>query len=133
MDTKDTDVKTAAEATAMQAPERGPVPGPRALPSVPLHGPVDQAEDSLEGLRAAFNGLSVGGGSSEKMEQESEKDAEGMAGEGREQGRHPTNELPFESAPGPWGHPASLSPTTTALRTSHPAASSTPTTTPPMA
>ena len=54
MDTKDTDVKTAAEAPAMPAPEWGPVPGPRALPSLPLHWPVDQAEDSLEMLRAAY-------------------------------------------------------------------------------
>ena len=46
MDTKkeDTDVKTAPEAPAMPAPgELGP--GPSAVPSKPLHGPVDVAED----------------------------------------------------------------------------------------
>ena len=87
----------------------------------------------MEGLRAAFNGLSVGGGDSEEKEQESEKDAEGMANEGREPGRDPTKEFPFESAPGASGHPASPSPTTTTLPTTHPAATSTPITTPPMA
>ena len=60
MDTKeDTDVKTAPEAPAMPAPV---VPGPRepgAVPSVPLHGPVDVADDSLEGLQSAFRALSV--------------------------------------------------------------------------
>ena len=47
MDTKkeDTDVKTA------------PGPGTSAVPSEPLHGPVDVAEDSLEGLQSAFRAL----------------------------------------------------------------------------
>ena len=127
-------MKMAPEAPASPAPERGPEPGPRALPSVPLHGPVDQqADDSMEVLRAAFNGLSVGAGDSEKKEQESEKDAEGMADEGREQRRHPMEELPSESAPGASSHPASPSPTTTTLPASHPAATSTPITTPPTA
>ena len=51
MDTKkgDTDVKTAPEAPAMPAPGE-PGPGPSAVPSEPLHVPVDVAEDSLEGL-----------------------------------------------------------------------------------
>ena len=60
MDTKkeDTDVKTATEAPAM--PARGePGPGPSAVPSEPLHGPVDVAEDSLEGIQSAFRALSV--------------------------------------------------------------------------
>ena len=52
MDTKkeDTDVKTAPEAPAMPAPGE-PGPGPSAVPSEPLHGPVDVAEDSMEGLQ----------------------------------------------------------------------------------
>ena len=60
MDTKkeDTALRTAPEAPAMPAPgERGP--GPSAVPSVPLHGPVDVADDSLEGLQLAFRALSV--------------------------------------------------------------------------
>ena len=49
MDTKkeDTDVRTAPEAPAMPAPDE-PVPGPSAVPSVPLHGPVAVAVDSLK-------------------------------------------------------------------------------------
>ena len=60
MDTtkEDTDVKTAPEAPAMPAPGE-PGPGPSAVPSKPLHGPVDVAEDSLEGLQSAFWALSV--------------------------------------------------------------------------
>ena len=52
MDTKkeDTDEKTAPEAPAMPAPgESGP--GPSAVPSVHLHGPVDVVDDSLEDVR----------------------------------------------------------------------------------
>ena len=60
MDTRkeDTDVKTAPEAPARPAPGE-PGPGPSAVPSEPLHGPVDVAEDSLEGLQSAFRALSV--------------------------------------------------------------------------
>ena len=45
MDTKkeDIDVKTVPEAPAMPAPGE-PGPGPSAVPSPPLHGPVDVAE-----------------------------------------------------------------------------------------
>ena len=52
MDTKkeDADVRTAPEAPAMPAPG-GPGPGPSAVPSVPLHGPVHVVDDSLEGLQ----------------------------------------------------------------------------------
>ena len=60
MDTKkeDTNVRTAPQAPAMPAPGE-PRPGPIAVPSVPLHGPVDVADDSLEGLQSAFRALSV--------------------------------------------------------------------------
>ena len=60
MDTKkeDTDVRTAPEAPAMPGPGE-PGPGPSAVPSVPLHGPVDVADDSLEGLQSAFRARSV--------------------------------------------------------------------------
>ena len=51
MDTrkKDADVKTAPEAPARPAPGE-PGAGPSAVPSEPLHGQVDVAEDLLEGL-----------------------------------------------------------------------------------
>ena len=60
MDTKkvDTDVRTAPEAPAMPAPGE-PGPGRSAVPLVPLHGPVDLVDDSLEGLQSAFRALSV--------------------------------------------------------------------------
>ena len=60
MDTKreDTDVNTAPEAPAMPAPGE-PGPGPSAVPSEPLHGSVDVAKDSIEGLQSAFRTLSV--------------------------------------------------------------------------
>ena len=49
MDTKkeNTDVKSAPEAPARPAPV-DPGPGPSAVPSGPLHVPVDVAEDSLD-------------------------------------------------------------------------------------
>ena len=51
-------MRTAPEAPVMPAPgELGP--GRSAVPSVPLHGPVDVADDSLEGLQSAFRALSV--------------------------------------------------------------------------
>ena len=57
MDTKDAAEKTAPSvAPAKPAPEPKPAGEPE--PSVPLSGLGD---DSLEGLRAAFSGLSVGG------------------------------------------------------------------------
>ena len=78
MDTRkeDADVQTAPEAPARPAPGE-PGPGPSAVPSEPLHGPVDVAEDSLDGLQLAFQALSV----EEEVTQpvgrkgESEKDA----------------------------------------------------------
>ena len=53
MDTRkeDADVKTAPEAPAR--------PAPGAVPSEPLHGPVEAAEDSLDGFQTAFGALSV--------------------------------------------------------------------------
>ena len=50
----DADVNTAP---APEAPAR---PAPDAVPSVePLHGPVNTAEDSLDGLQTAFGALTV--------------------------------------------------------------------------
>ena len=96
MDTKkeDTDVKTAPEAPAMPAPGE-PGPGPSAVPSEPLHGPVDVAEDSMEGLQSAFRALSVEEVDTHpvKRKREREKDAgECIADEGADQGHDPMND-----------------------------------------
>ena len=138
MDTRkeDTDVRTAPEAPAMPAPGE-PGPGPSAVPSEPLHGPVDLAEDSLEGLQSAFRALSVEEVDSNpvKRKREREKDAgESIAGEGADQGHDATNDPTFEGAPSASGLHASPSPTTTTLPVPDPAATtSTPITNPPMA
>ena len=138
MDTKkeDTDVKTAPEAPARPAPGE-PGPGPSAVPSEPLHGPVDVAEDSLEGLQSAFRALSVEEVVTHpvKRKRESEKDAgEGIADEGEDQGQDLTNDPTFEGAPSASGLHESPSPITTTLRIPDPAAAtSTPITNPPMA
>ena len=131
MDTKkeDTDVKTAPEAPAMPAPGE-PRPGPSAVPSEPLHGPVDVAEDSLEGLQSAFRATHP-----VKRKRESEKDAgESIADEGEDQGQDLTNDPTFEGAPSASGLHASPSPITTTLPIPDPAAAtSTPITNPLMA
>ena len=138
MDTKkeDTDVKTAPEAQAMPAPGE-PGPGPSAVPSEPLHGPLEVAEDSLEGLQSAFRALSVEQVVTHrvKRKRESEKDAgESIADEGEDQGQDLTNDPTFEGAPSASGLHASPSPITTTLPIPDPAAAtSTPITTPPMA
>ena len=138
MDTKkeDTDVKTAPEAPAMPAPGE-PEPGPSAVPSEPLHGPVDVAEDSMEGLQSAFRALSVEEVDTHpvKRKREREKDAgESIAAEGADQGHDPTNDPTFEGAPSASGLHASPSPITTTGPTPDPAAAtSTPITNPPMA
>ena len=100
---------------------------------MPLRGLGD---DSLEGLRAAFRVLSVGG--PEGKEKEKEKKAVDMGAEEVDpgDGHGPPNGVPFEdtlveSAPSASEYPAVPSPTTTTLPATHPATSS-PTTTPPM-
>ena len=138
MDTKkeDTDVKTVPEAPAMPAPVE-PGPGPSAVPSEPLHGPVDVAEDSMEGLQSAFQALSVEEVDTHpvKRKRESKKDAgESIAEEGADQGHDPTNDPTFEGTPSASGLHASPSPITTTLPIPNPAAAtSTPITNPPMA
>ena len=129
MDTRkeDADVKTAP---APEAPAR---PAPGAVPSAePLHGPVDAAEDSLDGLQTAFRALSVEEMVAQpvKRKRESEKDAGEEADEGEEQGQDLTNVPTFEGAPSASGLHASPSPLTTTLPA---AATSTSTTNPPMA
>ena len=136
MDTKkeDTDVKTAPEAPAMSAPLE---PGPSAVPSEPLHGPVDVAEDSMEGLQSAFQAPSVEEVDTHpvKGKREREKDAgESIANEGVDQGQDLTNDPTIEGAPSASGLNASPSPITTTLPIPDPAtATSTPKTNPPMA
>ena len=137
MDTKkeDTNVNTAPEAPAMPAPGE-PGPGPSAVPSEPLHGPVDVAEDSLEGLQSAFRALSVEEVDTHpvKRKREREKDAGDEADEGADQGHDLTNDPTFEGAPSASGLHASPSPITTTLPIPDPAAAtSTPITNPPMA
>ena len=128
---EDADVKTAP---APEAPAR---PAPGAVPSAePLHGPVDMAADSLDGLQTAFGALSVEEVVSQpqpvkrKRENESEKDAGGEADEGEEQGQDLTSIPTFEGAPSASGLHASPSPITTTLPA---AATSTSTTNLPMA
>ena len=137
MDTKkeDTDAKTVLEAPAMPAPGE-PGPGPSTVPSVPLQGPVDVVDDSLEGLQSAFRALSVEEVDTNpvKRKKEREKDAgESIADEGVDHGHDPTSESTFEGAPSASGIHASPSPTTTTLPAPDPAAAtSTPIATPPM-
>ena len=140
MDTRkeDADVKTAPAPEAPARPAPGePGPGPSgAVPSEPLHGPVEAAEDSLDGLQTAFGALSVEEVVSQpvKRKRESEKDAGDEADEGEEQGQDLTIVPTFEGAPSASGLHASPSPLTTTLPIPDPAAAtSTPKTNPPMA
>ena len=127
---EDTDVKTAP---TPEAPAR---PAPGAVPSAEhLHGPVDAAEDSLDGLQTAFGALSVEevvvvSQPVKRKRGESEKDAGEEAEEGEEQGQDLTQDPTFEGAPSASGLHASPSPITTTLPA---AATSTSTTNPPMA
>ena len=101
---------------------------------MPLSGLGD---DSLEGLRAAFSGLSVRG--PEGQEKEKEKQAVDMGaeevhpGDGyRPSDKASFEDTPVESAPSASDFPAVSSPTTTTVPATHPATSS-PATIPPMA
>ena len=121
MDTKDT-AETTAPSVAPGKPS--PVPKPAGkpepeepVPSVPLSRLGD---DSLEGFRAAFSGLSVGGPEGKKKEKETE--AVDMEAEEVDPGdvQEPSDEVPFddksvESAPSAPDYPAVPSPTTTTL------------------
>ena len=129
-------MRTAPEAPAM--PARGePGPAPSAVPSVPLHGPVDVVDDSLEGLQPAFRALSVEEVDTNPVERkrEREKDAgESMADERVDHWHDQKSDSTFEGAPSASGLHASPFPTSTTLPTPDPAAAtSTPITTPPLA
>ena len=114
-----------------------PGPGPSAVPSEPLHGPVDVAENSMEGLPSTFRALSVEEVDTQpvKRKREREKDdGESIADEGVDQGHDPTNDPTFRGAPSASGLHASPSPITTTVPIPDPAAAtSTPMTNPPMA
>ena len=129
-------MKTGPEAPAKPAPGE-PGPGPSAVPSVPLHGPVDVVDNWVEGLQSAFRALSVEevDTNAVKRKREREKDAgESKADEGVDHGHNPTSESTFEGAASASGLQASPSRTTTTLPPPDPAAAtSTPMTTPPMA
>ena len=104
---------------------------------MPLHGPVDVADDSLEGPQSASRALSVEEVDTDpvKRKREREKDAgESMADEGVDHGYDPTSESTFEGAPSASALQASPSPKITTLPTPDPAAAtSTAITTPRMA
>ena len=127
-------MKSAPEAPARPAPGEAGL-GPSAVPSEPLHGPVDVAEDSLEGLQSALRALSVEEVITHpvKRKGESEKDAaEGIADE--DQGQDLTNEPTFEGAPSASGLHTSRCPIPTPLPIPDPAAAtSTPISNPAMA
>ena len=108
---------------AMPAPGE-PGPGPSAVPSVPLHGPVDVVDDSLEGLQSAFQALSVEEVDTNPVKRKRKRGkvaGESMADEGVDHGHDPTSESTFEGAPSASGLQGSPSPTTTKLPTSDPA------------
>ena len=129
-------MRTTPEAPAMPAPGE-PGPGPSAVPSVPLHGPVDVVDDSLEGLQSAFRALSVEEVDTHPVKRKRERDedaGESMGDEGVDHGHDPTSDSTFEGAPSASRLHASPSPTTTTLPNPDPAAAtSTPITTLPMA
>ena len=119
--------------SSQRKPKRAGEPE-REEPSVPLSGLGD---DFLEGLGAAFSGLSVGGPEGKEKEKEKEAVDMGIEEEHPGDGHRPSDETPFEykpseSAPSASDHPAVPSPITTTLPATHLATSS-PTTTPPTA
>ena len=130
MDTRkeDANVKTAPEAPAR--------PAPGAVPSKHLHGPVEAAEDSLDGLQTAFGALSVEEVVSQPVKRkiESEKDAGDEADEGEEQGQDLTNDpILRRRTKRFWPPRITLSYNHTLPIPDQAAATSTPITNPPMA
>ena len=127
MDTIETTEPSVAPAKPAPAPKHAGEPETEEpVPSVPLRG---LADDSMEGLRAAFSGLTVRG--PEGKEKEKEKQAVDMGAEEVHpgDGHGPSDEAPFEdtpveSAPSASDFPAVPSPTTTTLPATHPAISS---------
>ena len=125
MDTKDTAETTGPSvASAKPAPAPKPAGEPESekpVPSLPLSGLGD---DSREGLRAAFSGLSLRG--PEGKENEKEKQAVDMGAEEIHPGdgygpsvEAPFEDTPVESAPSASDFPAVSSPTTTTIPATH--------------
>ena len=138
MDTQDTAETTApslAPAKPAPAPKPAGEPGPEEpVPSVPLSGLGD---DSMEGLRAAFSGLSVRGPGGKEKEKERQAVDTGAKEVYPGDGSRPSDQAPFEDtpvecAPSASDYPAVASRTTATLPATHPATSS-PTTSPSMA
>ena len=99
METKETAETTAPSvAPAKPAPKPGPgEPEPEEpVPSVPLSGLGD---DSLEGLGAAFSGLSVGGPEGKKKEKEKQGVDMGVEEDDLGNGHDPSDGVPFDDAP----------------------------------
>ena len=96
METKDTaETTTPSVAPAEPAPEPKPAGEPESeepVPSVPLSGLGD---DSLEGSRAAFSGLSVGGPEGKDKEKEKEAMDMGVEEVHPGDGHGPSGEVPF--------------------------------------
>ena len=138
MDTKDT-AETTAPSAAPAKPAQAPKPAAELEPAepVPLVPFSGLGNDSLQGFRAAFSGLSVGG--PEGKEKEREKQAVDMGaedvdtGDGHQQSDEvPFHDKPVESAPSASDYPAVPCPTTTTPPATQQATFSA-TTIPPMA
>ena len=133
MDTKDTVEKTAPSVAPTKP---APAPKPAAEPeteepvaSVPLRGLGD---DSLEGLGAAFSGRSVGGPEGKEKEKEKEAVDMGVGEEDPGDGHEPFDEVPQQKRPVESPNPQY--PLQQPLHSQpHNPATSSPTTTPPMA
>ena len=135
MDTKDT-AETTAPSVAPAKPAPAPKPAGEPEPEVPVPSMFLSGlrDDSLDGLGVAFSGLSVGGPEGKEKEKRGKQwTEEAYTGDGyRQPDEAPFEDTPEESAPSASDLPAVPSPTTTTLPAAHPATSS-PTTTPPMA
>ena len=138
MQTKDT-AETTGPSVATAKPAPAPKPAGEPEPEEPVRSlPFSWlGDDSREGLRAAFSGPSVRG--PEGKQKEKEKQAVDMGAKEvhpgdryRPSDEEPFEDTPVESAPSASDFPAVTSPTTTTIPATHSATSS-PTTTPPMA
>ena len=97
MDTKDTAEKTAPSAApGKPAPAPKPAGEPEPEEPVPLVPLSELGNDSLEGLGAAFSGLSVGGPEGKEKEKKKEAVDMGIEEEYLGDGHRPSQETPFE-------------------------------------
>ena len=104
MDSKDT-AETTAPSVAPAKPAPAPKPAGEPEPEDPVaSGPLSGlGDDSLEGLRAAFSGLSVGGPEGKEKEKENEAVDSGVEevdpGDGHKPSDRVTNRLRARRAP----------------------------------